>query len=299
MEKAAGARRESGRALFEYLAASRPGASEGGRAPAIAGAIGIHVVVLTVVVWATMAAHPVLEQAYRTEAEYRVDLLPPSVRLRARTASDGRAAVAERAERDAHAAREHALGRADVRALAQARAARAAVLAMERALAAPPPAVPTDIAPPTPTVFATLEQGEYGGLTNDASYSAAQRVSNHHEPTADDLAAAAPRLVAYTEAPELSNADFVRKKLTREYPVYLQDEGIGGRVVIWFLVDEQGNVRKYLMKQSSGHGALDRAAMKVAALMRFRPAVNYDRHVAVWVALPVYFQTVVADGTTY
>ncbi len=296
MEREAAARPESAHALFEYLAASRPGRPERGRAPAIAAAIGIHAVVLTLAVWATMAAHPSLARIYQTQTEYTVDLLPPSVLAHARDASNGRAAVADRAQTAAQAAREHAFARTDGRALASARSA---VQAMERALAAPPPDMPTDVAPPTPAVLATLERSEYGGITSDSTYTAAQIVANHHEPSADDLAAAPPRLVAYTEAPELANADFVRKKLSREYPEYLQDEGIGGRVVLWFLVDEQGNVRKWLMKQSSGHKALDRAALKVAALMRFRPATNYDRHVAVWVALPVYFQTVVADGSTY
>jgi TonB family protein len=88
----------------------------------------------------------------------------------------------------------------------------------------------------------------------------------------------------------------VQTRLRREYPEQLQDQGIGGRVVLWFLVDENGYVRRYLMKESSGQPGLDRAAMKVARLARFRPAVNYDRHVAVWVALPVLFRTVEPAG---
>ncbi len=299
MREEAAARRESAHALFEYLAASRPGAPERGRAPAIAAAIGIHALVVSLAVWGTMSARPALGKRYETETEYTVDLLPPSVLAHARTGSNGRAAVAERAHTDAEATVKHALSTTSERALARMQSARAAVLAMQRALAAPPPEIPADIAPPTPAVFASLELTEFAGLTSDSSYSAAQIVANHHEPSAEELAAAPPRLVAYTEAPQLVNVEFVRKKLVREYPLFLQDEGIGGRVVLWFLVDETGTVRKWLMKQSSGYKALDRAAMKVAELMRFRPAVNYDRHVAVWVALPVYFQTVVADGATY
>ncbi len=84
MQRDAGARPESARALFEYLAASRPGRPERGRARAIAAAVGIHVVVLTLAVWATMAAHPALVTEYQTESEYRVDLLPPSVLVHAR-----------------------------------------------------------------------------------------------------------------------------------------------------------------------------------------------------------------------
>lgn len=291
MVTAKGARSECARPLFEYLAASRPGRPEGGRASAIGMAVGIHVVALTLALWATLAAHPALGHVMVAEHEVSMDLLPPSVLLHAREASDGRAPVAERAAADAHAWRKHAL---DPASLAQVRAQRVSVRVL---LETPPPAIPTDVPPPT-SVLASLDQPEYdyGSAVPAASYSAAQIVADHHDATADELAAAPPKLVMYTEPPQLSNVEFVRRRLSNEYPDYLQDQGIGGRVVLWFLVDENGIVRKFMMKQSSGIRALDRAALKVASLMRFRPAVNYDRHVAVWVALPVYFQTVEAAG---
>ncbi len=291
MERAKGVRPECARPLFEYLAASRPGRPEGSRASAIGVAVGIHVVALTLAVWATLAAHPAVDHVLVAEHEVSLDLLPPSVVLHAREASNGQAAVDERAATGAHAWRRHAL---DPAALAQARAQR---LTARVLLEAPPAAIPADIPPPT-AVLASLDQPEYdyGSAATPGSYTAGQIVADHHDPTADELAAAAPRLVAYTEPPQLSNVEFVRMRLSREYPDYLQDQGIGGRVVLWFLVDENGNVKKYLMKESSGQRALDRAALKVAAFMRFRPALNYDRHVAGWVALPVYFETVEAAG---
>ncbi len=294
MGTATGVRPECARPLFEYLAASRPGRPERGRASAIGAAVGIHALVLTLAVWATLAAHPAFDRVLVAEHEYTLDLLPPSVVLHARDASDGRAAVAERAAMAAHALRKHAL---DPASLARARAERAADLAVRVVLEAPPPVIPEDVPPPT-AVLASLDRPEYeyGAAASDASYTAAQIVADHHDPSADELAAAPPRLVAYTEPPELSNADFVRKRLSREYPDYLQDQGIGGRVVLWFLVDENGIVRKFLLKSSSGIRALDRAALKVASFVRFRPAINYNRHVAVWVALPVYFQTIEAAG---
>ena len=272
----------SERPLLQFLAASRPERPGRGSAVSMATAVVAHAAVLTLAVWATLSADPSVRVLDEQTQDHIVDLVPPAV-LTHPDARDG-ATTAERARTVARTP-----------ARPRPRAPGSALLAA-RLLEPPALGEPVAAVAPPPAVFAALDRSEYAGLGSDSAYSAAQIVSDRHEPSADDLAAAPPRLVGYTEPPELSNTDFVRKRLEREYPSYLQDEGIGGRVVLWFLVDETGKVRKWLMKQSSGHAALDRAAMKVAALMRFRPALNYDHHVAVWVALPVYFQTVEAAG---
>jgi TonB family protein len=42
--------------------------------------------------------------------------------------------------------------------------------------------------------------------------------------------------------------------------------------------------------QSSGHQALDDAAMSVAEIYQFSPALNRDKKVPVWVSFPITFQ---------
>ncbi|MGI9625912.1 MAG: TonB family protein [Longimicrobiales bacterium] len=42
---------------------------------------------------------------------------------------------------------------------------------------------------------------------------------------------------------------------------------------------------------SSGHSALDEAAIRVANVFRFTPALNRDKKVPVWVALDITFTT--------
>jgi len=91
--------------------------------------------------------------------------------------------------------------------------------------------------------------------------------------------------------PYYKNKEEMQRALEREYPPLLRDAGIGGTAVVWFLVDERGKVVKTQMQSSSGHGALDNAALKVADVAVFAPALHRDKPVAVWVALPITFTT--------
>jgi periplasmic protein TonB len=89
--------------------------------------------------------------------------------------------------------------------------------------------------------------------------------------------------------PELRNSTEVQRAITRNYPPLLRDAGIGGRVVLNFWIDENGRVVRSAVAQTSGHRDLDEAALKVADIMEFRPAMNRDRRVRVIVALPINF----------
>jgi TonB family protein len=94
-----------------------------------------------------------------------------------------------------------------------------------------------------------------------------------------------------TTVPALLNTLAVQQALVRSYPAFLRDAGIGGEVMIWLLIDENGRVVQTEVKSSSGHPALDRAALSVGELMRFSPGRNRDQKVKVWVSLPVRFVT--------
>ena len=95
----------------------------------------------------------------------------------------------------------------------------------------------------------------------------------------------------YTVAPRYTNVDEVRRALEREYPALLRDAGIGGTVQMWFFIDEYGDVQDQEVRTSSGHPALDEAALRVAPVFRFTPALNRDKAVPVWVSLPIIFRT--------
>jgi periplasmic protein TonB len=101
---------------------------------------------------------------------------------------------------------------------------------------------------------------------------------------------AAPVFTPMTVRPEIKNVSEVIRAMEREYPPILRDAGIGGRVVVWFFIDEEGNVQDKRISESSGHSALDEAAMKVAGVYRFSPALNRDQKVKVWVQFPITFE---------
>ena len=61
-------------------------------------------------------------------------------------------------------------------------------------------------------------------------------------------------------------------------------------VRVFFFIDENGRVVNRQIDQSSGHQALDDAALRVANLYRFSPALNRDRRVPVWVSFGITFQ---------
>jgi periplasmic protein TonB len=156
----------------------------------------------------------------------------------------------------------------------------------------PPP--PQAIArPAAPVVSADASVNE--DVTIAPTTFSANPVSNLPPPPSSSSASGdvskAPTFTPYTVAPDLKNRAEVQAALEKYYPPLLKDAGIGGTVMVWFFIDEAGHVQKNLIKESSGHQALDEAAIKVANIMDFSPALNRDKKVPVWVALPIVFRT--------
>jgi protein TonB len=100
-----------------------------------------------------------------------------------------------------------------------------------------------------------------------------------------------PKFTPFTVRPDIKNRGEVERALMREYPPVLRDAGIGGTVEVWFQIDEEGQVRKTQVKTSSGYAALDGAALAVAEIAEFTPALNRDKRVMVWISLPITFTT--------
>lgn len=95
----------------------------------------------------------------------------------------------------------------------------------------------------------------------------------------------------YTVAPSLRNPEAVERILQREYPSILRDAGIGGQVQLLVHIDEAGRVQEARVGESSGHPQLDAAALRAVEDFQFRPALNLDRNVPVWISLPVTFRS--------
>lgn len=102
--------------------------------------------------------------------------------------------------------------------------------------------------------------------------------------------AAGPQYTPFTDPPQLTNRDEIIEALEREYPPLLRDAGIGGTVRVYFHITSTGEVAEARIDVSSGHEALDRAALRVADVYRFSPAMDREQPIPVWVSFPITFQ---------
>ena len=74
------------------------------------------------------------------------------------------------------------------------------------------------------------------------------------------------------------------------YPSIARKNRVEGHVTLRVLVNVQGRVEELFVKTSSGHTALDEAAVEAVKKWRFKAAVLQDRPVDQWCTLTVRFQ---------
>lgn len=154
-----------------------------------------------------------------------------------------------------------------------------AAAALAAGLAAPELAA-QDVSDPVP---ACLSSQEFGSTTSPRPTGA---------PVLDAFA-------RFDVTPVLQNRAEVARALEREYPSANRDAGVGGETYLWVLIDEGGVARAGQVNISSGCQELDEAALRAAQVMRFSPAQNEGRSVAVWIPIAISFDpdTPSADGT--
>jgi protein TonB len=98
-----------------------------------------------------------------------------------------------------------------------------------------------------------------------------------------------PVFTPYTVKPELKNRREALRIVERNYPKLLKDAGIGGTVLVWVFIDSNGAVKNAQVQKGSGNSSLDDAALKSANDFSFTPALNRDKRVPVWIAIPITF----------
>lgn len=104
-----------------------------------------------------------------------------------------------------------------------------------------------------------------------------------------------PSFIPRDVDPRLQNEAELQELLEEHYPPAMAEAGIGGRVMLWVFVDENGDVAKLQVKQSSGYDRLDDAARKVARQMDFEPAQAQEDAIGVWVSQAIRFDPAVTD----
>ncbi len=74
-----------------------------------------------------------------------------------------------------------------------------------------------------------------------------------------------------------------------EYPELALEAGIEGTVVVDFFVDKTGTVSEIYIAQGIPNTGLDEAAMDAVSRAKWKPAVQQDKKVGVWMRLPIVF----------
>jgi TonB family protein len=148
---------------------------------------------------------------------------------------------------------------------------------------------PREDQPSSPTEVDRVE--EEVGVTPPATARELPPKIEISPPPTDREISAAPTFTPYTVRPDIRNRAEIARALEESYPPDLRDAGIGGTAHVWFFIDDNGVVQRALVNESSGHEALDRAALEVARRVQFTPALNRDKRVPVWISLPITFTT--------
>ena len=73
------------------------------------------------------------------------------------------------------------------------------------------------------------------------------------------------------------------------YPEAAREAGIEGRVVVQAYISEKGVVLETFILSGMPSTGLDEAAVKAIRRTRFKPALQRDKPVAVWIAFPINF----------
>jgi protein TonB len=106
-------------------------------------------------------------------------------------------------------------------------------------------------------------------------------------PTTDDEAATI--FVPFDDPPQPIGG-FAAIQRNLRYPEIARKAGVEGRVMVHVQIDEKGKVVNTRILQSLGNNGCDEAAVEAIKKVKWKPAMQRDRAVKVWVAIPVVFK---------
>lgn len=92
-----------------------------------------------------------------------------------------------------------------------------------------------------------------------------------------------------TVRPSLLNRREAAAAIGYYYTPTLRYRGLRGRVTVQVFIDPAGGVAETRVAESSGYDELDRAALEVAEVLRFSPALDDGEEVPVWVSITIPF----------
>lgn len=98
-----------------------------------------------------------------------------------------------------------------------------------------------------------------------------------------------PMFVPYDSPPEPIGG-FAAIQRNLHYPEIARRAGVEGTVIIQVLIDTKGNVIKTKIAKSLGNNGCDEAAIVAIKRTKWKPALQRDKPVKVWVSIPVIFK---------
>lgn len=159
---------------------------------------------------------------------------------------------------------------------------------------APPP-------PPRPTLLVEVANDvilEDTALDLDASLDLNESVENlplppppsapKEEPVEEESAPEPEIFVVVEEMPDLiGGIQSIQSRIV--YPEIARKAGVEGRVIVQFVVDEEGNVRDPVVVRGIGAGC-DEEAIRAVNFAKFKPGKQRGRAVRVRMSLPITFR---------
>jgi protein TonB len=108
-------------------------------------------------------------------------------------------------------------------------------------------------------------------------------------PPPDAIDDSVPVFVPHDEPPQpIGGYAAIQSKLV--YPEIARKAGVEGRVMIWAQIGTDGAVVRTRVMKSLGPNGCDEAAQNAIRACKWKPAMQRDKPVRVWVAVPVDFR---------
>ncbi|UCH11228.1 MAG: energy transducer TonB [Fidelibacterota bacterium] len=84
--------------------------------------------------------------------------------------------------------------------------------------------------------------------------------------------------------------EIISKDFTHFYPPEAYDQGLEGKVVLLIRIENDGSVSEARVEETSRHDILNEAALTMARILRFTPALVSGEPKALWMKMPVVFR---------
>ncbi len=108
-------------------------------------------------------------------------------------------------------------------------------------------------------------------------------------PPEDDDGGPRVKFIPYDQAPDPIGG-FAAIQRNVIYPEIAQEAGIEGTVVVQAFIDENGDVGTCNVLKGIPNTGLNEAAVTAIKKTKFKPALQRDRKVGVWISIPVVFK---------